>query len=52
MLACLDFINEFDYSPFQEYNVVNKHHFQNLLYGNWAWTQVVHIVYMLKFYAL
>lgn len=52
MLACPVFTNEFDYSPFQEYGADNKHCFQNLMSGNLSWTQVVHIVYMLKFYAL
>ena len=52
MLACPDFADEFDYSPFQECGADNKHCFQNLVSGNWAWTQVVLIVYMLKFYTL
>ena len=52
MLACPDFADEFDYSPFKEYGADNKHHFQNLMSGNLAWTQAVCIIYMLKFYAL
>ena len=52
MLACPDFADEFDYSPFKEYGADNKHHFQNLMSGNLAWTQAVCIIYMLKFYTL
>lgn len=35
-----DFEGEFDYSPHQDY-VNGKHHFQNLMSGNWAWRQAV-----------
>ena len=46
MLACPDFANKFNYSPFQEYNADGNHHFQNLMSGNWAWKQVVCIIFI------
>ena len=49
MLACPYFTNEFDYSPFQEYDEDSNHCFQNLMSGNWAWKQVVCIIFIFKF---
>ncbi|KZP08510.1 hypothetical protein FIBSPDRAFT_901232 [Athelia psychrophila] len=39
LLSNSDFEGEFDYAPFQEYDEKNKHRYQNLMSGNWAWRQ-------------
>jgi len=37
MISNPDFKDEFNYAPLQEYNLVEKHHEQNFMSGNWVW---------------
>jgi len=41
LLSNPDFENEFDYAPFQEYDMEGSHRFQDFMSGNWAWKQAV-----------
>lgn len=41
LLSNPDFIDEFDYMPFHEYDADGKHHFQDFMSGDWAWKQAV-----------
>jgi hypothetical protein len=41
LLANPDFNDEFDYSPFQEYDGDNNHRYQDFMSGNWSWKQAV-----------
>ena len=36
-----DFKDEFDYTPYQEYSNDSQHHFQDMMFGDWAWKQAV-----------
>lgn len=38
-----DFVNEFDYVPYQEYNAEGIRQFQDMMSGDWAWKQAVNI---------
>ena len=42
-----DFHAEFDYTPYQEYNVEGNHHFHNVMSGNWCWCEAVNLIYLL-----
>ncbi|KAF8488764.1 hypothetical protein F5888DRAFT_1796301 [Russula emetica] len=39
VLSNPDFEGEFDYAPYQEYDVSGNHRFQDFMSGNWAWKQ-------------
>ncbi|KAK7685478.1 hypothetical protein QCA50_011342 [Cerrena zonata] len=39
MLASEDFVNSFDYAPYEEYTAKNKRTWSNLMSGDWAWKQ-------------
>ncbi|KAF8488275.1 hypothetical protein F5888DRAFT_1796370 [Russula emetica] len=39
VLSNPDFEGEFDYAPYQEYDVSENHRFQDFMSGNWAWKQ-------------
>ena len=41
LIANRDFVDEFDYVPYHEYDVDGQHRFQNLMSGDWAWRQAV-----------
>lgn len=41
LVANPDFKNEFDYTPYQEYDQQGKHRYQDLMSGDWAWRQAV-----------
>lgn len=49
MLANPDFKDQFDYSPLQEYDVNEKHRFQDFMSGDWAWKQAVRAPYFLLY---
>lgn len=36
-----DFRDKFDYSPLQEFDANENHHYQDFMLGNWAWKQAV-----------
>ncbi|OJA18031.1 hypothetical protein AZE42_13146 [Rhizopogon vesiculosus] len=39
LLSNPDFEDEFDYSPFHEYDADDNHRFQDFMSGDWAWKQ-------------
>lgn len=39
LLGNTDFDNEFDYTPFQEFDENGQHRYQDFMSGNWAWRQ-------------
>lgn len=41
LVANPDFKDEFDYAPYQEYDLQGKHRYQDLMSGDWAWRQAV-----------
>lgn len=41
LLSNTDFHGEFDYMPFQEYDDIGNHRYQDFMSGNWAWRQAV-----------
>ncbi|KAH9961210.1 hypothetical protein BJV74DRAFT_787735, partial [Russula compacta] len=41
MLSNSDFMDKFDYVPFQEYDQDGNHRFQDFMSGNWAWEQCI-----------
>jgi hypothetical protein len=41
LLSNPDFKDEFDYSPFHEYDADDNHRFQDFMSGDWAWKQAV-----------
>ena len=41
LLSNPDFVNDFDYSPLQEYDLKGNHRFHNFMSGNWAWKEAV-----------
>jgi hypothetical protein len=41
LLSNPDFADEFDYTPFHEYDADGKHRFQDFMSGDWAWKQAV-----------
>ena len=41
LVANPDFKDEFDYTPYQEYDEHGEHRFQDLMSGDWVWRQVV-----------
>jgi hypothetical protein len=45
VLSNPDFDGEFDYAPYQEYDVSGNHRFQDLMSGNWAWKQAVRVLF-------
>lgn len=45
LLSNPDFDGEFDYAPYQEYDTSENHHFQDFMSENWAWKQVVRILF-------
>ena len=47
MLANPDFNDEFDCSPFHEYDKNDRHRFHNFMSGDWAWKQAVCIYFTL-----
>ena len=44
LLFNLDFNRGFNYSPFQEYDTENNHHYKNLMSRNWSWKQAVCLI--------
>lgn len=44
LVANPDFKDEFDYTPYQEYDEHGQHRFQDLMSGDWAWRQAVRII--------
>ena len=36
-----DFHTQFDYTPYQEYDLDGNHHFHNGLSGDWCWHEAV-----------
>jgi hypothetical protein len=45
VLSNPDFDGEFDYAPYQEYDVSGNHRFQDFMSGNWAWKQAVRVLF-------
>ena len=45
LLSNPDFKSGFDYMPFQERMAARVHRFQDLMSGNWAWSQAVGLRY-------
>jgi hypothetical protein len=41
MISNPDFNGEFNVAPLQEHDTAGNHRFQNLMFGNWSWKQVV-----------
>jgi hypothetical protein len=41
LLSNPDFKDEFDYTPYQEYDEDGSHRFRDFMSGNWAWQQAV-----------
>lgn len=41
MVSNPDFRDEFDYTPYQEYDNQGKHRYKDLMSGDWAWRQAV-----------
>ena len=36
-----DFHTQFDYTPYQEYDLDGNHHFHNVMSGDWCWCEAV-----------
>lgn len=41
IVANRGFDREFDYMPYQEYDINGQHRFHDLFSGNWCWRQAV-----------
>ena len=41
LVANPDFVDEFDYTPYHEYDQEGTHRFHNFMSGDWAWREAV-----------
>jgi hypothetical protein len=49
-LATTDFKNQFNYTPYRQFNGKGRRVWSNLMSGDWAWKQAVHLVTLLNTY--
>ena len=44
MISNPDFMDGFDYTPYQEHDINESRRYSNLMSTNWAWQQAVHCI--------